>query len=189
MRKGNAVAMSARVLLVSGSTRSGSTNTAVLRTVQGIAPDGVTTVLYEGLADLPAFNPDDEQAALPAAAADLRQQIAAADAVLFCTPEYAGTLPGSFKNLLDWTVGGMEIYHKPVGWINAAAVGRGLGATASLELVLGYVGADIVKPACVAMPVGRDMIDSDGVVSDRIVRNQLSDVWSAIMLHLESRRP
>jgi chromate reductase, NAD(P)H dehydrogenase (quinone) len=125
-------------------------------------------VLYESLADLPAFSPDDEQAALPAAAADLRQQIAITDAVLFCTPQYAGTLPGSFKNLLDWTVGGMEIYRKPVAWINAAAIGRGHGATASLELVLGYVGFD-------------------GLIADRTIRDQLSDVWSAIMVHLEAR--
>jgi NAD(P)H-dependent FMN reductase len=41
--------------------------------------------------------------------ADLRRQIEAADAVVFCTSEYAGALPGSFKNLLDWTVGGGEV--------------------------------------------------------------------------------
>jgi NAD(P)H-dependent FMN reductase len=40
--------------------------------------------------------------------------------VLFCTPEYAGALPGSFENLLDWTVGGGEMYRKPVAWINAS---------------------------------------------------------------------
>lgn len=179
--------MSAQILLVSGSTRIGSTNTAVLRTAQVVAPSSIATVLYEGLASLPAFNPDDEQAGLPAAAGDLRQRIAAADAVLFCTPEYAGTLPGSFKNLLDWTVGGMEIYRKPVAWINAAPIGRGHGATASLELVLGYVGAEIIKPACVAVPVGRDLVGSDGVISDRAVRDQLSDVWSAITAHLETQ--
>lgn len=179
--------LSARVLLVSGSTRSGSTNTAVLHTAQTVTPDGVTTALYRGLAELPAFNPDDEQGTLPPAAVDLRQQIAAADAVLFCTPEYAGTLPGSFKNLLDWTVGGTEIYRKPVAWINVAAVGRGAGATASLELVLGYIGAEIIKPACIALPVRSDMIGSDGAIADRTVRGRLGDVWSAILLHLANR--
>ncbi|MGC4939222.1 NADPH-dependent FMN reductase [Kribbella sp. DT2] len=48
------------VLLISGSTRSGSTNTAVLRTAAGVAPEGITTTLFDGLADLPAFNPDDD---------------------------------------------------------------------------------------------------------------------------------
>lgn len=180
------MAVSARILLVSGSTRSGSTNTAVLRTAQAVAPHGVTTIRYAGLADLPAFNPDDDQGALPPVAADLRQQIAAADAVLFCTPEYAGTLPGSFKNLLDWTVGGGEIYGKPVAWINAAAMGRGGGATAALESVLGYVGADIIKPACVQLPVGAGLVGTDGMISDQTVQDQLTDVWSAILLKLET---
>ena len=103
--------LSSRVhlLFVSGSTRAGSTNTAVLRTAQTVLPAGVTSVLYAGLAELPAFNPDDDYAPLPPTVADLRQHIAAANAVVFCTPEYAGALPGSFKNLLDWTVGGGEM--------------------------------------------------------------------------------
>lgn len=115
-------ATSVRILLVSGSTRVGSTNTAVLRTAPAVAPEGVASVLYDGLASLPAFNPDDDHEPLPPTVANLRAQLAASDAVLFCTPEYAGALPGSFKNLLDWTVGGGEIYGKPVAWINVSSV-------------------------------------------------------------------
>jgi NAD(P)H-dependent FMN reductase len=80
-----------QILLVSGSLRAASTNSALLRT----------------------------------AVAALRAQLEAADAVLLSTPEYAGALPGSFKNLLEWTVGGDEIYRLPVAWVNAAAPGRG----------------------------------------------------------------
>jgi NAD(P)H-dependent FMN reductase len=72
--------------------------------------------------------------------AELRHEIGAADAVLICTPEYAGALPGSFKNLLDWTVGGGEADRKPVGWINASGVAAPTGggdAHASLRKVLG----------------------------------------------------
>ena len=74
----------ARILLVSGSTRSGSTNTAALATAAAIAPSQVTAVLYDGLAELPAFNPDHDGDLLPAAAARLRGQIGESDAVLFC---------------------------------------------------------------------------------------------------------
>lgn len=49
-----------RILLISGSTRTGSTNTAALRTAQAVAPDELTTVRYGQLSDLPAFNPDDD---------------------------------------------------------------------------------------------------------------------------------
>lgn len=86
-----------RVLLISGSTRSGSTNTAVLRTAAAVAPPGLTTVIYEGLADLPAFNPDDDHEPLHPVVVDLRRQLDAADAVLFCTPEYAGALPAASR--------------------------------------------------------------------------------------------
>jgi chromate reductase, NAD(P)H dehydrogenase (quinone) len=174
-----------RVLLVSGSTRRGSTNAAALATAATEAPGRVTAVLYDGLADLPAFNPDDDGDRLPAAVAGLRRQIADADAVLFCAPEYAGTLPGSFKNLLDWTVGGGEMDGKPAAWINVAAPGRGQGAEDTLRLVLGYVGAVIVEAACRRIPVDRAAIGLDGTVPDPAFTAQLTPVWDAILCHLD----
>jgi chromate reductase, NAD(P)H dehydrogenase (quinone) len=173
-----------RVLLVSGSTRRGSTNTAALATAAAEAPGRVTAVLYDGLADLPAFNPDDDGDRLPATVAGLRRQIADADAVLFCTPEYAGTLPGSFKNLLDWTVGGGEIYGKPAAWINVAAPGRGKGAEETLTLVLGYVGAVIVDAACRRIPLDRAAIGPGGTVTGPEFAAQLAQVWDAVLTHL-----
>src|SRR5215212_6601540 len=95
----------AQLLLVTGSTRRLSTNTAALHTARELL-DGHATAVYDQLKDLPAFNPDDDHEPVPPAVRALRALIADADAVIFCTPEYAGTLPGSFKNLLDWTVGG-----------------------------------------------------------------------------------
>lgn len=182
------MAASTQVLLVSGSTRAGSTNTAVLRTAQAAAPDRVSTVLYEELAHLPAFNPDDDHEPLPLPVASLRLHIAECDAVLFCTPEYAGALPGSFKNLLDWTVGGGEIYGKPVAWINVSSVAAptgGADAHASLAKVLGYVGADIVEAACARAPMTRTAVGTDGTVTDLEVRRQLAEVLQALISHVE----
>ncbi|MFN2506659.1 MAG: NADPH-dependent FMN reductase [Acidimicrobiales bacterium] len=177
-----------RILLVTGSTRSGSTNTAALRTVQAVSGDSVTAVLYEGLAYLPAFNPDEDYEPLHPAVADLRQEIARSDAVLFCTPEYAGALPGSFKNLLDWTVGGGEIYGKPAAWINVAAEGRGANAEASLATVLRYVGADIINGACMRIPVARYAIGPDGLVADATFRRRVEELLQSIVHHLEVSR-
>ena len=161
-----------RILLISGSTRHGSGNTAALRTVQAMAPDGITAEMYEGLAALPAFSPDEDQQP-PGPAAELRARIAAAGALLFCTPEYAGTLPGSLKNLLDWTVGGGEIYGKPVGWVNVAVGGRGTGAEEHLAMVLRYVGAVAVDGACVRVPVPREAAGPDGIITDPEIRTAL----------------
>ncbi|MFG1789963.1 NADPH-dependent FMN reductase [Nocardia sp. NPDC049149] len=151
------------VLLISGSTRSASTNSAALRTVQAVAPADVEARWYDGLADLPAFNPDDDGAGQPSVLA-LREELGRADAVLFCTPEYAGTLPGSLKNLLDWTVGTADLYEKPTAWLTIAVPGRGEGATATLASVLGYVGAAVDSGVPARLPVLRDDVGADGLI-------------------------
>jgi chromate reductase, NAD(P)H dehydrogenase (quinone) len=184
-----ALSDSVRVLLISGSTRNGSANTAALMTAAALAPEQVTPLLYGALADLPAFNPDHDGDLLPVAAAGLRREIAAAAAVLFCTPEYAGTLPGSLKNLLDWTVGGGELYEKPVAWLNVAAPGRGAGATATLASVLSYVGATIVDSACRDIPVPRTAVTSDGTVSDPRFASAVADLWRALLTELDCVSP
>jgi chromate reductase, NAD(P)H dehydrogenase (quinone) len=172
-----------RVLLISGSLRSGSTNDAVLRTVQAVAPPDVDTVLYDGLGELPHFNPDLDEAPLPPAVDALRAAVRAADAVLFSTPEYAGTLPGSFKNLLDWTIGDDQagsIYEKPVAWINSSSRGA-TGADETLRMVLGYAHATIVEAACAQIPVAAPMVDDDGLIDDPSVRDRLRRALIALV--------
>jgi NAD(P)H-dependent FMN reductase len=101
--------------------------------------------------------------------------------VLFCTPEYAGTLPGSFKNLLDWTVGATVLTDKPVAWVNVAADSRrGGGAHATLATVLGYVQARIVEEACRSVPVARDAVGADGLVADPAVRASVVEVLEVL---------
>jgi chromate reductase len=152
-----------------------------VRTAPHVAPAGVDAVVYDGLSALPHFNPDDDQELLPAAVLELRAAIEAADAVLFCTPEYAGTLPGSFKNLLDWTVGSTVLTDKPVAWVNAAADSRrGSGAHATLATVLGYVQARIVEDACRPVPVARESIGADGLISDEGTHTAISDTLLAL---------
>jgi chromate reductase len=167
-----------RILLISGSTRDGSTNTAALRTAAADVPDGVSAALYPGLTGLPAFIPGDQPA--PAPVAGLRAAVDAADAVLFCTPEYAGTLPGSLKNLLDWLVGSGELNGKPVAWLSVAAPGRGEGARTTLETVLGYVDATLLPQACARITVARDTLGPDGTITDPRIRAALTQALATL---------
>ncbi len=173
--------------MISGSTRDGSTNTAALRTVHAIAPEGVETRCYTGLLELPAFVPGADPAAYPPVV-DLRNDLAWADGVLISTPEYAGTLPGSLKNLLDWTVGTADLHEKSTAWLTVAAPGRGDGATATLSSVLGYVGADIVTTACVRLPVLSAGIGDDGLVAAQGFRDGALQALDALMHHVEKAR-
>jgi NAD(P)H-dependent FMN reductase len=171
--------MAPSILLISGSLRAGSTNTAALQAVAS-SPD-FDALVYDGLADLPALDPDLDRDPLPPSVAALRASLGEADAVLFCTPEYAGSLPGALKNLLDWGVGGGELYGKPVGWINVAAGGSAGGAHDTLRVVLGYAGSTIVEDACVRIPVGRADL-RDGSVHEPALVAELRSVASRLLV-------
>ncbi len=167
--------------MIPGSTRAASTNTAFCRTAGACAPPGVEVVVFDDCAVLPHLNPDDDHDPLPPAVVALRTAIAAASAVLFCTPEYAGTLPGSLKNLLDWTVGGTELTGKPVAWAKVAAdAHRGEGAHATLATVLGYVQAEVVVSACRHVPITREMVGADGLVADPAAREEIAQTLQAL---------
>jgi NAD(P)H-dependent FMN reductase len=133
----------------------------------------------------PTSTLDDDADPLPSPVVDLRARIAASDAVLFSTPEYAGALPGSFKKLLDWTVGGIELYRKPVAWVNASgSPTNAAGAHESLRKMLGYVGTDLVEAACVHIPVPRSTVGADGLIEDQAIRTQLPAVLRTLAEHV-----
>jgi len=176
------------LLLISGSLRGGSSNAAALNTAKALAPSDVSVRFFERMGDLPHFNPDLEQAGLPEPVADLRAQLAAADGVLVSTPEYAGALPGSFKNLLDWSVG-EGLYQKPIGYLNVSPHDGGAERTYQmLRVVLGYVNADLVEAACVRAPVRRDAVDAHQQVTDPAVREIIRAAVTALVEHARARR-
>lgn len=168
-----------RVLLISGSTRDEALHTAALRTAAHHAPPGVTAVLYDGLRDLTAFVPG--EAVPPEGVAALQRQVVAADAIFFCTPEYAGSLPGSLKNLLDWLVDGGELTGKPAAWLSAAGPGGDEGARAALESVLEHGGARLLRPACIRIPLEMEAVDGAGLVTDTRLHMALGDMVQALI--------
>ena len=173
-----------RVLVVSGSTRSASTNTALCRTAPLCAPPGVEVTVFDDCTVLPHFNPDDDHEPLPPSVLALRAAIAEADAVLFCTPEYAGSVPGSLKNLLDWVVGGTEFTGKPTAWVKVATdARRGEGAHTTLATVLRYVQAEVVASACRHIPISREMVGPDGLIADRAAREAIGHTLRAVLQH------
>jgi chromate reductase, NAD(P)H dehydrogenase (quinone) len=188
----SALAPAVTVLLISGSSRGGSTNAAVLRTAAAAAPKDVTTVYYDRIGSLPLFNPDDDHEGVPVdqRVAEMRRQMADADAVLICTPEYAGALPAAMKNLLEWTIGDAGTYGKPIAWINAAGPAAPTGAAdahESLRKVLGYAGAEIIEAACTRIPITREAVGASGLVEDEAARAQIRQVLELIVAHLAAR--
>src|ERR1700712_1995415 len=92
-----------RILGLSGSLRSGSHNTALLRAAAMSLPSGAELEVFDGLRDLPAYDADlDTPGTEPEGAPRLRAAIAEVDGGLISTPEFNGSIPGALKNALDW---------------------------------------------------------------------------------------
>ncbi|GAC1592289.1 MAG: NADPH-dependent FMN reductase [Acidimicrobiales bacterium] len=119
----------------------------------------------------------------------MRAAIRHVDALVVSTLEYAGALPGWFKNMLDWMIGDDQpgsIYRKPVGWINVSAYGA-VDAHDSLRKVLCYASADVVDPACRDVPVARSMITTTGLIADPDVQKAMLGILQLLSNHVLSR--
>lgn len=111
-----------QILAISGSLRSHSSNMSLLQAAEQLAPAHFEFIFFEGLTQLPYFNPDDDNENPPKMVAAFRALIRASDGIMICTPEYAHGLPGTLKNALDWTVSSGDWMGKPVLVLNASPI-------------------------------------------------------------------
>ena len=150
-----------RIVGICGSLQAASSNLSLLRLVPDVLPGGVEYAIYDGIRDLPLFNPDIEvNGQPPAAVVDWRAALATADALLIASPEYGHSLPGSLKNAIDWVIGSAELDNKVAGVTASVAHesrgGRGLDA---LLRTLTAVNARIVGGTAIARgPEERDRV-------------------------------
>jgi NAD(P)H-dependent FMN reductase len=170
------------LLTISGSLRTGSSNTTLLAAAALLAPPGVTVSAYDALADLPAFNPDIEEGTgpVPNAVAHWRAALATADAVLISSPEYAHGIPGVIKNALDWVVGSGELVAKRVGLLSASSASR--FAHPQLVEVLTVMSATLVPEATLVIDVPRRGADAAQLAADPVVAPALSAAIAALVL-------
>ncbi len=141
-----------KILAISGSLRAASINSALLRAAARLAPPGVQVAIFQGVGELALFNPDLESEIPPLVAA-LRDEVAAADALLIASPEYAHGVSGAIKNLLDWLVSDERFSHKLVAVFNASP--RALHADAALRETLAMTEADMLGSPQLAGAVRR----------------------------------
>lgn len=178
------------MVVMSGSTRAASTNTAFARTAAAHPPASSTVTAWFAQAGLPHFDPDLDRDPLPAPVAALRDLLGGANAVVLCTPEYAGALPGAFKNALDWTVGSTVFSDKPVAWIKVAAdARRGEGAHAELATVLGYVQARVLPEACTHVPIDRHAVAAVGLIADETTVRAVTGAIAAVLATIPAADP
>jgi chromate reductase, NAD(P)H dehydrogenase (quinone) len=167
-----------KILAVSGSLRGDSYNTNVLRAAIEASPDGIEVELYDpaAIAELPLYDQDLEDGGVPAPVERLRDAWRSADALLFATPEYNGSIPGGLKNAIDWASRPKleaALTNKTVAVIGASTGQFGaMWAQADLRKVLGVAGARVVGDE---LPVTRahERFDAAGRLLDAELHERL----------------
>ncbi len=171
------------VLGVSGSLRSDSHNTRLLRAAARELPATVEFRLFDGLREVPPYDEDHDHDPAPAAAARLREAIAEADALLIATPEYNSSIPGQLKNALDWASRPRDtstLRFTPVAVIGASVGAFGaVWAQAELRKVLGASGARVVE-GDLAVGHAHEKWGADGTLDEEMLE-QLRTVLDRLL--------
>lgn len=160
-----------KVLAISGSTRKTSSNLNLIKAIANLAQGLFTIDIFEGLSDLPHFNPDDDHEQVAAPVTAFRQKLRAADGILICTPEYAIGVPGSLKNAIDWTVSSMEFSKKPVALITASLSGE--KAHQSLLGTLLIIESLMTAHTQLLIPFIKSKVNEEGI-TDRDTLNKVN---------------
>lgn len=157
------------LLGISGSLRSGSYNTALLRNLHRAACPHIKLDLWDGLADIPPFNEDHEHDP-PTAVTGMRAAFAAADALVIATPEYNTTVPGQLKTMLDWASrppGAGVLADKKVAVLSASVSPYGAEwSQTALRGVLAASGAQLVGEP-LYLSKAHEAFDAFGTLADR----------------------
>jgi chromate reductase len=180
-----------RVLGISGSLRRDSHNRRLLRAAAALLPPGAELVEFDALKAIPPFDEDDEQA--PAdAVIEWREQIEAADALLFSTPEYNHSIPGALKNAVDWAsrpFATAALRNKP-----AAVIGTSTGmfgavwAQAELRKSLAAAGARVIDRE---LPVAdaESAFAADGALAEHDQALALGEILAELLAETRPREP
>jgi chromate reductase len=171
----------ATIIGISGSLRRQSFNTALLRTAAALVPAG-STLDVRTLHGIPLYDGDAEaEHGVPPAVATLKEAIVGADGVILATPEYNNSIPGVFKNGIDWLsrppADIKRVFSgRPVALMGATpgALGTVLSQNAWLS-VLRTLGMNLWTVGRLRVPGAGKVFDADGTMIDDAIKQQLRD--------------
>lgn len=150
-----------KIFAICGSTKNASTNQRYIEAIKQLLGTGYEVTILASIADIPHFNPDLDTENPPHSIKQLRNNIEHADGILICTPEYAMGLPGSLKNILDWTVSSSSFAKKPV--LAVVASSQGEKAYQSLIDILTVIEAKVYPQL---IPYAKTKINTNAIITD-----------------------
>jgi NAD(P)H-dependent FMN reductase len=178
-----------RIVGLSGSLRRHSFNSGLLRAAAEAMPEGAVLEIGS-IAEIPLYDGDIEAEGIPAPVAALKDKVAAADGLLLVSPEYNNSIPGVFKNAIDWLSRPSNdiarIFRgKPVALIGASPGNFGTILSQAAWLpVLRTLGAEHWAEGRLMVSRAGDMFDGEGNLVDDEVREKLAKYLAGFVAHL-----
>ncbi|TFI57005.1 NAD(P)H-dependent oxidoreductase [Sphingomonas parva] len=183
-----------RLLGVSGSLRRGSYNSALLRAAAGLMPEG-SRLDIGSIAGIPLYDGDLEaQSGLPEAVARLKQQIEESDGLLLVTPEYNNSIPGVFKNAIDWASRPAADIPRVFGGKKVAVIGASPGAFGTILSqnawlpVLRTLGCEIWSGGRLMVSGAGRVFGEDGSLADPKIEQRLGAYLAGFVSFVEGGR-
>jgi chromate reductase len=183
----------AHLVGISGSLRRGSFNTALLRAAAALVPDG-TTLSVHTLHGVPLYDGDEEAASgVPTVVQALKDAVSAADGLVLVTPEYNNSIPGVFKNAIDWmSRPGADIKRvfggRKVALIGASPGGFGTILSQNAWLpVLRTLGVELWTGSRLMVSRAGSVFDEAGSLTDERTREQLRTFLAGFAAHVSGR--
>lgn len=178
-----------RAIAFSGSLRTGSSNTALVRLAQRIAPPELQIEWIDWVDQLPWMNPDLEQDP-PEALQRWWQTLREADALIVGMPEYNWNPSPLAKNALDWATRPPDdraITDTVVAFLGSGGRGGTAKAQEHLSVILGYMGATMVIDPPVQLSSVADKIDADGHTDEQEIVDAVAAKLAAVVTALHER--
>jgi len=179
------------IAALSGSLRRASYNSAIVRALPALAPDGMQVTPLGSIGDFPIYSADIQSQGVPEAVTAMADAIRAADGLVITTPEYNYSIPGGLKNAIDWLsrLQPQPFAGKPLA-IQSASMGMLGGARAQYHLrqAVVFLDAHVLNKPEVMVPQAQNRISEAGEITDTATRELIAAQLKAFAAFIDRHR-
>ncbi|OBX22162.1 NAD(P)H-dependent FMN reductase [Gelidibacter algens] len=170
-----------KILAISGSASKNSASLSISKEIASVGEPHFYMTIWDDLTELPHFITELTDKNVPEKIVEFRNDVATADGIIICTPEYILSIPSCLKNAIEWCVSTTVLYNKPIGLITASANGE--KGHEELKIIMETIKAKFVEQTTLLIQGINNKISKEGTLFDKKTETELKNfVESFVML-------